>query len=144
MHCSDWLKGIGVSRMSAFHVWWTGRDWHCHEPVMCVVMPAGDRKGAVMCWNVATASRGWGVKDSHIGHITALAWQQDKQQGHNSSGDVALSGGQDGFLRVWDGRSGGCIAQQPLHVDARGKGAIGAIVTGGWSDHSAVQGHGST
>jgi WD40 repeat protein len=92
---------------------------------------AGDRKGNLMCWDVSTASSGWGVKDAHTGHITALAWQQDPA-GHTSCA-LALSGGQDGVLKVWDGRTGSCIARQPLHVDAQGKGAIGSIVTGGLS-----------
>lgn len=82
-----------------------------------------------MCWDVRTASSGWGVKEAHAGHITALAWQHDPA--NDSSCAVALSGGQDGCLKVWDGRTGSCIARQPLHVDAQGKGAIGGIVTGG-------------
>jgi WD40 repeat protein len=83
-----------------------------------------------MCWDVSTASSRWGAKDAHAGHITALAWQQDPA-GHTSC-VLALSGGQDGVLKVWDGRMGSCVARQPLHVDAQGKGAIGSIVTGGW------------
>jgi WD40 repeat protein len=82
-----------------------------------------------MCWDVSSASSGWGVNDAHTGHITALAWQQ---QGADNSPSLALSGGQDGCLKVWDGRSGSCVATQSLHADARGKGAIGGIVSGRW------------
>lgn len=96
-----------------------------------------------MAWDVSTASSGWGVKDAHAGHITALAWQQQVQQQEQppaSSGSsanlLALSGGQDGCLRVWDTRSGSCVAKQQLHVGAQGKGAVGGIVTGerGWGE----------
>lgn len=100
---------------------------------------AGDRKGSLMCWDVNTASSGWGVKGGHAGHTTALAWQpqeqphqqEQEQPMSQSSSALALSGGQDGCLKVWDGRSGSCVARQPLHVDAQGKGAVGSIVTGG-------------
>lgn len=87
-----------------------------------------------MFWDVNTATAGWGCKEAHEGHITALAWQHAGQQGaaDSSSGSsaLALSGGQDGMLRVWDGRAGSSVAQQVLHADARGKGAVGSIVTG--------------
>jgi WD40 repeat protein len=87
-----------------------------------------------MCWDVGTASSGWGAKNAHAGHITALAWQQDQQQEQQQhaadSSTLALSGGQDGYLRVWDGRSGSHVAQQRLHASAQGKGAVGGIVTG--------------
>jgi WD40 repeat protein len=82
-----------------------------------------------MCWDVGSASSGWGVSDAHAGHITALMWQQ---QSADISSLLALSGGQDGCLKAWDGRSGSCVATQSLHADARGKGAIGGIVSGGW------------
>lgn len=95
---------------------------------------AGDRRGNLMCWDVSTASSGWGARDAHAGHVTALTWQLDAQQEQlqraPDSSTLVLSGGQDGCLRVWDGRSGSRVAQQRLHASAQGKGAIGGIVTG--------------
>jgi WD40 repeat protein len=101
-----------------------------------------------MCWDVAASSgssgsgsssdgggrSSWCAKRAHEGHVTALAWQLPAHEGAaaapaESSSSLALSGGQDGFLRAWDSRQGGsrCVAQQALHAGPRGKGALGGI-----------------
>lgn len=101
-----------------------------------------------MCWDLAAGSSSWGVAAAHQGHITALTWQQyndatvlpmqhtgaassrDNSEAGSCSGSCVLTGGQDGLVRVWDGRTGTCTAEQAVHVDKRGKGAVGSIVTG--------------
>jgi hypothetical protein len=63
-----------------------------------------------------------------------LAWlqveQQQQQQASSSKVWLALSGGQDGRLKVWHGQSGAAVAEIALHVDRQGKGAVGGILTG--------------
>jgi WD40 repeat protein len=90
-----------------------------------------------MCWDLDSGSSSWGVAAAHQGHITALAWSAAaagataQDSGCDSSGSsCVISGAQDGVVRVWDGRSGSCVAEQAVHVHKKGKGAIGSIVTG--------------
>jgi WD40 repeat protein len=101
---------------------------------------AGDRKGNLMCWDLDSGSSSWGAAAAHAGHITALAWSSAAALGCAASAEDAgqgsscclVTGGQDGVVRVWDGRTGRCVAEQAVHVDKKGKGAVGNIVTGGW------------
>jgi WD40 repeat protein len=101
-----------------------------------------------MCWDLESGSSSWGVAAAHQGHITALAWSAAAAaaaagaaahgQGHDSSSSsCVISGGQDGVVRVWDGRSGRCIAERAVHVDKKGKGAVGNITTGGRSSNNS-------
>ena len=57
---------------------------------------SGDRGGTVICWGVATQSIATKLKDAHVGHVTALAWQHDP---NGLCTDSFFSGGQDGHLR---------------------------------------------
>lgn len=91
-----------------------------------------------MCWDLEAGSSSWGVAAAHQGHITALAWSTaaaaantpEQHLARNSSSCCVISGGQDGVVRVWDGRTGSCSAEQAVHADKQGKGAVGNIVTG--------------
>lgn len=91
-----------------------------------------------MCWDLGSGISSWGVSAAHQGHVTALTWQQSASGQHDQlqqdpgagSSCCAVSGGQDGCVRVWDGRSGDCVAEQAVHVDKKGRGAVGNIVTG--------------
>ncbi|WIA41200.1 hypothetical protein OEZ86_004815 [Tetradesmus obliquus] len=108
-----------------------------HPAGSCIV--TGDRKGGLMCWDLEAGSSSWGVAAAHQGHITALAWSTaaaaaantpEQHLARNSSSCCVISGGQDGVVRVWDGRTGSCSAEQAVHADKQGKGAVGNIVTG--------------
>jgi WD40 repeat protein len=105
--------------------------------LLCI---SGDRKGGLMCWDLDSGSSSWGVAAAHQGHITALAWSTTAAAaaGGASAPDAGrddscclVSGGQDGVVRVWDGCTGSCVSKQAVHVDKKGKGAVGNIVTGG-------------
>lgn len=105
--------------------------------IAVTVSAAGDRTGDLMCWDLGSGSSSWGVSAAHQGHVTALTWQRSalqQQQQHvgavASSSSCVLSGGQDGCVRVWDGRSGDCVAANAVHVDKKGKGAVGNINAG--------------
>uniref|UniRef100_A0A383VWN0 Uncharacterized protein n=1 Tax=Tetradesmus obliquus TaxID=3088 RepID=A0A383VWN0_TETOB len=105
-----------------------------HPAGTCIA--TGDRKGGLMCWDLDTGSSSWGVAAAHQGHITALAWSAaaantpEQHLGCSSSSCFVISGGQDIVVRVWDGRTGSCSAEQTVHADKKGKGAAGNIVTG--------------
>ncbi|WIA20909.1 hypothetical protein OEZ85_005253 [Tetradesmus obliquus] len=105
-----------------------------HPAGTCIA--TGDRKGGLMCWDLDTGSSSWGVAAAHQGHITALAWSAaaantpEQHLGCSSSSCFVISGGQDKVVRVWDGRTGSCSAEQTVHADKKGKGAVGNIVTG--------------
>jgi hypothetical protein len=109
-----------------------------HAPAAAVVH-AGDRKGSLMCWDLDCGSSSWGAAAAHQGHITALAWSTAAAAASGASAQAAgdnsscclISGGQDGVVRVWAGRTGRCVAEQAVHVDKKGKGAVGNILTGG-------------
>eukprot|EP00879_Flechtneria_rotunda_P022564 GHRR01023824.1.p1 GENE.GHRR01023824.1~~GHRR01023824.1.p1 ORF type:complete len:422 (+),score=146.15 GHRR01023824.1:660-1925(+) len=111
------------------------------QPVGAKVL-TGDRKGNLMSWDLETCSNSWGAVAAHQGHITALAWMHPQQQqlhealaapgdSSGSNGSMAVSGGQDGCVRLWDTRASGCAAQQRLHANQQGKGAVGNICIGG-------------
>ena len=58
---------------------------------------SGDRGGTVIMWGLAAGSTTCKLKDAHVGHVTALAWQ------HDASGicnDTFFTGGQDGHLKM--------------------------------------------
>eukprot|EP00879_Flechtneria_rotunda_P031572 GHRR01034504.1.p1 GENE.GHRR01034504.1~~GHRR01034504.1.p1 ORF type:complete len:318 (+),score=95.24 GHRR01034504.1:1664-2617(+) len=110
------------------------------QPVGAKVL-TGDRKGNLMSWDLETCSNSWGAVAAHQGHITALAWMHPQQQqlhealaapgdSSGSNGSMAVSGGQDGCVRLWDTRASGCAAQQRLHANQQGKGAVGNICIG--------------
>ncbi len=93
----------------------------------------GDRSGTVMVWDLTAGAASWSAHKAHAGHVTALGWlQRSKDGGHaQHSSDMLLTGGQDGALKVWDGRGGNCVATVPnLHNNDRGKGAVGNITAG--------------
>ncbi|MEW5302349.1 MAG: hypothetical protein WDW36_005146 [Sanguina aurantia] len=89
----------------------------------------GDRSGHVMLWDVSSGSSGWRLKSIHSGHVTSLAWW-DAGDG-SALGGCFVSGGQDGVVRVWDPRDCSNVAQLPLHVNMKGRGAVGDILAGG-------------
>lgn len=64
----------------------------------------------------------------HSGHVTSLAWWE-AGDGSALSG-CFVSGGQDGVVRVWDPRDCSNVAKLSLHVNMKGRGAVGDILAG--------------
>ncbi|DBA75204.1 TPA: hypothetical protein ACH3X1_010504 [Trebouxia sp. C0004] len=96
---------------------------------------SGDRGGTVIMWGLTTGSTTSELKDAHAGHVTALAWQHDT---NGCCMDTFFSGGQDGHLKMWDPRSNKCVHDVAAHVNARGKGAVGNIVSAGAASSNLV------
>ncbi len=108
---------------------------------------SGDRGGEVRLWDLA-AGGCVGVLAGHKGHITAVAWLcsgGDSGGGGGPGGscaDLALTGAQDGHVRVWDPRAGGGpVANVAAHVATGGTGAVGDISVA-WPDPSRCGGGG--
>lgn len=91
---------------------------------------SGDRSGNVTLWDVAAARATWAMKSVHRGHVTALAWVDDAGRGAGAWGGCFASGGQDGYLRVWDPRARANPVKLALHLNERGHGAVTGIVAG--------------
>lgn len=89
-----------------------------------------------------------GCRAAHCGHVTALFAFSDTEGGRG--GGCFVSGGQDGFIRVWDERVGkpeggigetglsAAVMETPAHRGTTGIGAVGGIVAaGGWGNRLA-------
>ncbi|GAB4815346.1 hypothetical protein N2152v2_002392 [Parachlorella kessleri] len=94
---------------------------------------SGDRSGGLIVWDLGTGKARCRVASAHQGHITALARESAEPSessnpfpGHSST--VLLSGGQDGYLRVWDLRAVGPSAEAAAHVGQAGLGAVSALL----------------
>jgi hypothetical protein len=96
---------------------------------MPTTLCAGDRKGGLACFDVPSGKRMWGSASAHAGHVTALAWGGGVSDSC-SGGILALSGGQDGVLRAWDGRAARPVTERALHVGSAGRGALTGIAAG--------------
>lgn len=142
--CSDPSSGLAISASydKTVRLWdiggARGREVSClsghNAPVLeldCYAdgrIITGDRSGHIILWDTSSGTESWRMKNVHEGHITSLAWSED------ASGPLAgcfASGGQDGYLRVWDPRSKTNPAKVQLHVNEKGKGAVSDICAGG-------------
>lgn len=123
-------------------------------------LASGDRDGRMLLWDAQFGQSG--KKDAvgkrkvcEGGHVTALAWT--RRVGYEAvmrGGDVLVSGGQDGVVKVWDFRiagQGACVAAVEAHRRSSKNGGAGAgavgdvcqtrggrIVTGGADGRLAV------
>jgi WD40 repeat protein len=100
----------------------------------------GDRDGVAKVWDIG-AGACVGTLTGHRGHLTAATWmsnatvfgsaQTEVAAGRGVTDDalasVALTGAQDGHLRVWDARAGRSQFNLELHSSTEGSGAIGDI-----------------
>jgi len=88
----------------------------------------GDRSGHIILWDNTASDVSWRMKNVHKGHVTALTWADvnDPDCGH-----LFISGGQDGYVRVWDPRTRTNPAKVQLHVNEQGRGAVSQICAGG-------------
>ncbi|CAG9463635.1 unnamed protein product [Pedinophyceae sp. YPF-701] len=85
---------------------------------------SGDRGGDAALWDLGGAATPVLHRNAHEGHVTSVAW------GDNS---IYYSGGQDGVVCVWDVRAGPRpVEELPLHLNERGKGAVGFIRAMDW------------
>ena len=114
-------------------------------------LASGDRDGRMFLWDARSGKKdAVGKRKACEGHVTALAWT--RRVGYEAvmrGGDVLVSGGQDGVVKVWDFRiagKGACVATIEAHVRKNGSGAVGdvcqtrggRIVTGGADGRLAV------
>jgi len=126
-------------------------------------LASGDRDGRMLLWDARLGQSGKkdavGKRKVCEGHVTALAWT--RRVGYEAvmrGGDVLVSGGQDGVVKVWDFRiagKGACVAAVEAHrrssknggaKNGGGAGAVGdvcqtrggRIVTGGADGRLAV------
>lgn len=83
---------------------------------------SGCRGGKVSVSDFVALKEVWKKKDAHGGHVTSLEWLDP---------NVLVTGGQDGYIRLWDGRSPSSIQNLPSHRERRGSGAIGFLGTSG-------------
>ena len=82
------------------------------------VLASADRDGVLLAWDVA---RGTPIMHgAHQGHATALAVLDGADGGGGGGGGapLAVSGGQDGVVRLWDVRASSCAAQARVHTGA--------------------------
>lgn len=73
--------------------------------------------------DIGAAASSRQLKRAHVGHVTALAWSDAGASPQSEERtELFLTGGQDGFLRAWDGRTDRAVAEVPVHVAASGTG----------------------
>ena len=103
-------------------------------------LASGDRDGRMFLWDASISGEkdAVGKRKACEGHVTALAWT--RRVGYEAvmrGGDVLVSGGQDGVVKVWDFRiagTGACVAAIEAHVQKNqknqknGTGAVGDVV----------------
>jgi WD40 repeat protein len=119
-----------------------GQDGH-RAPVLELALASnggleavsGDRNGDVRCWDVHRAKCCWAAKAAHKGHVTSLKWCDDAG-GNDAWTECFASGGQDGYLRVWDARSHQRIASCGLHCNGDGRGAVTGLIMGATLGHA--------
>lgn len=106
----------------------------------------GDRGGAIVVWDLGSAAARFAVAGAHAGHVTAAAWAggcrspaaPNAASGADAgagAGEIFATGGQDGCVRLWDGRAGpgrgpgppSPAASAEPHVGRDGTGAVGDI-----------------
>lgn len=99
---------------------------------------SGDRCGGLVVWDLAAGRAQRSVPAAYEGHITALAWDPATDASDAGSGGSSLagpsgagtlySGGQDGWLRAWDGQAPGPALGVGVHAGRAGRGAVGGIL----------------
>lgn len=99
---------------------------------------SGDRGGGLVVWDLAAGRAQRSVPAAHEGHITVLARGPAVDTSATGSGGSSLagpsgaatlySGGQDGWLRAWDGRAPGPALEVGAHAGRASRGAVGGIL----------------
>ena len=83
---------------------------------------SGDREGSIFLHDLQVGRTACRRDGAHpCGHVTALAWHQDDRQQQA----LLASGGQDGSIKLWDGRAAAPVMQGAAHASAAGRGAVG-------------------
>ena len=110
----------------------------------------GDRDGCLLRWDVEAGAPLGRPVQAHAGHCTALAWWADGSSSSGGGGAAAaaaagppstpllLSGGQDGAVCLWDGRTRQRQAAVAAHAAPGGRGAVGSIHAGLGAPHTVV------
>lgn len=96
---------------------------------------SADRDGCLLRWDLQAGAPLGRPVQAHAGHCTALAWwAHGGNSGSSSAGagpaPLLLSGGQDGAVCLWDGRTAARQAAVAAHADGVGRGAVGSLHAG--------------
>lgn len=99
----------------------------------------GHRDGRIGLFDLETgemmSGRGVGLKRAHRGHVTATL--SIPSLGTGTATPCFVTGGQDGFVRVWDARVGepeassrsaGMVMESAAHCSSAGAGAVAGII----------------
>ncbi|KAL4156339.1 hypothetical protein PRNP1_005370 [Phytophthora ramorum] len=85
----------------------------------------GDRDGGVQVVDLQANKVLRKLANAHRGHTTSVLGSQGDES-DTAAGHCFFSGGQDGFVKVWDSRQKGEVLSLGLHVDPR-SGKAGAV-----------------
>lgn len=99
-------------------------------PSGCELIATGDRGGSTFIWDLAGECLSWRLKKIHKGHITAIRWMNEAQQGSDSSKHCHhfLTGGQDGVLRLWDIRDHSNVFKEKIHGGVAASASINEVL----------------
>jgi len=108
-------------------------------PVLCLswingIAISGDRNGMCVAWDLARGGTPVRSFQAHRGHCTAaqtaiLSTNTTHSRGRRSQ--VFVTGGQDGYVKIWDTRQKASVAEIEAHRTDTGAGAVGDIECSG-------------
>lgn len=109
----------------------------------------GHRDGRLGLFDLETGTMVVCIRDAHRGHVTTVSnlAPSPGRGGGDRPGCCFVTGGQDGFVRIWDARVGGkgggksstggegggmeYVMEAPAHRGPKGVGAVGGVIMAG-------------